>query len=77
MLRTLVWSAVAREGESTQDVIEGAHEPRECMACRGSGRVLSNLGGSSSTVECPWCRGSGIRPAEVDAQAHWPPADGV
>ena len=45
------------------------------MACRGSGRVISNLGGTQSTVECPWCGGSGLRPAEADAQAHWgPPA---
>ena len=20
---------------------------------------------------CPWCEGSGLRPAEIDAQAHW------
>lgn len=41
------------------------------MACRGTGRVISNLGGSPSTIECPWCGGEGLRPAEVDAQAHW------
>ena len=41
------------------------------MACRGTGRVISNLGGSPSTVACPWCEGSGLRPAEIDAQAHW------
>jgi hypothetical protein len=41
------------------------------MACRGTGRVISNLGGSPSTIECPWCGGGGLRPAEVDAQAHW------
>ena len=41
------------------------------MACRGTGRVISNLGGSPSTVACPWCGGSGLRAAEVDAQAHW------
>lgn len=40
------------------------------MACRGTGRVISNLGGSPSTVACPWCEGSGLRPAEIDAQAH-------
>jgi hypothetical protein len=43
------------------------------MACRGTGRVISNLGGTPSTVECPWCAGSGLRPAEIDAQAHWGP----
>jgi hypothetical protein len=62
---------VASDGNDTQDLSEGTHEPRECMACRGTGRAISNLGGSPSTVECPWCAGSGLRPAEIDAQAHW------
>ena len=44
-------------------------EPRECMACRGSGRVISNLGGTPSTITCPWCGGSGVRVAGIDAQA--------
>ncbi|HEY0516739.1 MAG TPA: hypothetical protein VGD00_06425 [Solirubrobacteraceae bacterium] len=42
------------------------------MACRGTGRVISNLGGTPSTVTCPWCEGNGLRPAEIDAQARWP-----
>jgi hypothetical protein len=42
------------------------------MPCRGSGRVISNLGGTSTTVTCPWCAGGGVRLAEIDAQAHWP-----
>ncbi len=62
---------MAGEGENKQDLNEATHEPRECMACRGTGRVISNLGGSPSTVACPWCEGSGLRPAEIDAQAHW------
>ena len=45
------------------------------MACRGTGRVISNLGGSPKTVACPWCEGSGLRPAEIDAQAHWGQAE--
>lgn len=49
---------------------------QECMPCRGSGRVISNLGGQQSSVECPWCGGSGVRGSEVDAQAHWPSANG-
>ncbi len=48
-----------------------SHGPRECMACRGTGRVISNLGGTPSTVQCPWCGGSGVRAESVDAQAHW------
>ena len=50
-----------------------AHErpSRECMACRGSGSVISHLGGEDKTVTCPWCDGSGERGAIADAQAKW------
>jgi DnaJ-class molecular chaperone len=41
------------------------------MACRGSGRVISNLGGTASTVTCPWCDGQGVRSPDIDAQARW------
>ncbi len=41
------------------------------MPCRGSGRVISNLGGSSSTLPCPWCGGGGVRVADVNAQQRW------
>jgi hypothetical protein len=41
------------------------------MACRGSGQVISNLGGTPSKLSCPWCGGGGVRLAEVDAQARW------
>ena len=41
------------------------------MACRGTGKVISNLGGTPSTIDCPWCGGSGTRLAEIDAQARW------
>jgi hypothetical protein len=41
------------------------------MPCRGSGKVISNLGGEPSTVSCPWCEGSGTRVAGIDAQAKW------
>jgi DnaJ-class molecular chaperone len=44
-------------------------QPPECSACRGTGRVISNLGGSPSTVTCPWCEGSGRFIPEHDAQA--------
>jgi DnaJ-class molecular chaperone len=39
-----------------------------CMACRGTGRVISGLGGTPHEVVCPWCRGSGQRIAGIDAQ---------
>ncbi|MEA2190522.1 MAG: hypothetical protein QOI73_643 [Solirubrobacteraceae bacterium] len=40
-----------------------------CSPCRGSGEVISNLGGEPSTVPCPWCEGSGEFIAGHDAQA--------
>jgi hypothetical protein len=54
----------------------GSHEPRECMACRGSGKVISNLGGTPSELSCPWCGGGGVRQADVNAQARWSAPDG-
>ena len=62
---------MAGEGDDSEGLAGATHEPRECMACRGTGRVISNLGGSQSSVECPWCAGSGLRRVEVDAQARW------
>jgi len=41
------------------------------MACRGSGKVISHLGGTVSTVTCPWCHGGGVRVPGLDAQASW------
>jgi hypothetical protein len=41
------------------------------MACRGSGQVISNLGGTQSTLACPWCGGSGARVPGIDAQERW------
>ena len=40
-----------------------------CSPCRGTGVVVSNLGGEASTEPCPWCEGSGSFLAEHDAQA--------
>jgi DnaJ-class molecular chaperone len=44
-------------------------EQRECSACRGTGQVISNLGGSPSQVACPWCDGTGRFIPDHDAQA--------
>jgi hypothetical protein len=41
------------------------------MACRGSGQVISNLGGTPKSIACPWCEGAGTRRADIDAQAKW------
>jgi len=62
---------MAGEQDDSEDRAEASHGPRECMPCRGSGQVISNLGGTASTVPCPWCGGGGIRLANVDAQAKW------
>jgi len=62
---------MAGPGDDSDERGEETHAPRECMACRGSGSVISNLGGTPSTVTCPWCRGTGTRIADVDAQASW------
>jgi hypothetical protein len=45
--------------------------PDACMPCRGTGQVISNLGGSAKLLPCPWCQGGGRRLAGVDAQAAW------
>jgi DnaJ-class molecular chaperone len=40
-----------------------------CPPCRGTGRVVSHLGGSASTITCPWCEGTGHVLTAHDAQA--------
>ena len=46
-----------------------AAEPLPCSPCRGTGKVISNLGGSPSTITCPWCEGGGVDIPGHDAQA--------
>ncbi len=41
------------------------------MPCRGTGRVISNLGDKPQEVTCPWCAGEAIRVQGIDAQAGW------
>jgi DnaJ-class molecular chaperone len=63
---------MADEQDDDDEVaVATAHGPRECMPCRGTGKLISNLGGEPSTVVCPWCDGSGERHSGVDAQAKW------
>ncbi len=40
-----------------------------CLACRETGRLISNLGGTPHEVVCPWCDGTGRRIGGRDAQA--------
>ena len=53
---------------ATADENEPA-EPAPCSPCRGTGRVISQLGGGASQVECPWCEGTGQQLPGHDAQA--------
>jgi DnaJ-class molecular chaperone len=45
--------------------------PESCTACRGTGSVISNLGGEPHQLSCPWCEGGGVVLPDHDAQAHW------
>ena len=45
------------------------------MPCRGTGQLISNLGGTPNKITCPWCEGGGVRLAGVNAQARWPTED--
>jgi hypothetical protein len=69
--------ATASENGKTANPDQESHEPRECMPCRGTGKLISNLGGSPNEVTCPWCEGGGMRLAGIDAQARWPGAEGA
>jgi len=59
----------AGEDEEAQQAQQRSE--RACMACRGTGSVVSHLGGEVKTVTCPWCAGAGVRGAISDAQAKW------
>ncbi|HTB50045.1 MAG TPA: hypothetical protein VK701_03640 [Solirubrobacteraceae bacterium] len=59
-------------GEGEEDELDSvateSSEPRVCMPCHGSGKVISNLNGEAREVTCPWCRGGGERLSGFDAQ---------
>lgn len=42
-----------------------------CLPCRGTGSVVSYLGGDGNSIPCPWCAGTGARQPGIDAQARW------
>jgi DnaJ-class molecular chaperone len=48
---------------------QASEDRSTCTPCRGTGRVLSALGGQSHEVRCPWCGGSGKFAPGRDAQA--------
>lgn len=43
----------------------------ECMPCRGTGQVVSTLGGETTKIACPWCQGTGVRSPGIDTQEAW------
>jgi DnaJ-class molecular chaperone len=49
-----------------------ADDRAECRPCRGTGQVVSTLGGTPSQVTCPWCEGRGRFLPDHDAQAAAP-----
>jgi DnaJ-class molecular chaperone len=51
------------------DPAEPLFDPQLCTPCRGTGQVISTLGGTPSTVPCPWCDGGGRFIRGHDAQA--------
>jgi len=57
--------------EPTTNDGDATEPPSPCTACRGTGAVVSNLGGEPSTIACPWCEGTGVFVKGHDAQAHW------
>jgi hypothetical protein len=61
-------STSEHDGDEDASTTEESHEPRACMPCHGSGKVISNLDGHARKVTCPWCRGGGERLTGVDAQ---------
>ena len=68
---------MASDSSDSEGAAGDTPQPRECMACRGSGQVISNLGGAPSDVTCPWCDGTGVRVPGIDAQARWGQSDGA
>lgn len=58
--------------DDEQNAAAGA---QTCTPCRGTGRLISGLGGEPHQVKCPWCDGTGVRIPGRDAQSD--PAEGA
>jgi hypothetical protein len=62
-------SRYARHLVSADEETPDVDEPVPCTVCRGTGTLISNLGGSPSDVTCAWCEGTGTLIPDHDAQA--------
>ncbi len=49
-----------------------AEDRSACTPCRGTGKLMSNLGGDPHEVVCPWCGGLGKFESGRDAQSAGP-----
>ena len=63
--------SVAAPEESEERAADASTGPEPCSPCRGTGKVISNLGEKREELSCPWCEGSGVRIPEHDAQEHF------
>jgi DnaJ-class molecular chaperone len=61
--------ATLADAVSTDEETPDVDTPPPCTVCRGTGTLISNLGGSPSNVSCPWCEGTGTFLPDHDAQA--------
>ena len=51
---------------------QGSDDRPQCTPCRGTGKLISGLGGSPHEVTCPWCGGSGTFAPGRNAQEEGP-----
>jgi DnaJ-class molecular chaperone len=61
-------SSSGHDGGEQDSAVEESHEPRVCVPCHGTGKVISNLDEHARKVTCPWCHGGGERLTGADAQ---------
>jgi DnaJ-class molecular chaperone len=61
-------SRYARAAVSADEETPDVDDPQPCTVCRGTGTLISNLGGSPSQVTCAWCEGTGTFLPGHDAQ---------
>jgi DnaJ-class molecular chaperone len=53
---------------AARDEQPAQRDEQTCRPCRGTGAVISGLGGEQREVPCPWCGGTGVREPGRDAQ---------